>query len=109
MKEAPHLYLVREGNNVVFHANVTLKEALKGVKVKVPLLDGTDKVVTIGKVIYPGYTHKLEGCGMPDSNRGGNGDLLIRFFVRFPEKLSNEQRDNVSKMFDDKKYDFAWK
>jgi len=108
MKEAPHIYLTREGNNVVYHANVTLKEALKGVRVKVPLLDGTDKVVTIGKVIHPSYTHKLDGCGMPDSH-GGFGDLLIRFFVRFPEKLNDEQRDNVSKMFDDKKYDFVWK
>jgi DnaJ-class molecular chaperone len=109
LREAPHPYFVREGNNVIYNASVTLKQALKGVRVTIPLLDGQTKVVTIGKVIYPNYVHRLEGLGFPDSNTDDLGDLLIRFYVRFPHELNNEQRDNVSKIFDDKNYHFYWK
>jgi len=110
LKEAVHPYFVREGNNVIYHANVTLKQALRGVRVTVPLLDGSSKVITIGKVIYPNYVHKVEAAGMPDSTSIDIiGDLLIQFYVRFPEKITPHQRENISTIFDDKKYGFIWK
>ena len=70
---------------------ITFAQAALGVEVEVPTLDGTARLR-----IAPGtHTHtflRLRGKGMPDPDRGGRGDQLVRVNVVTPTNLTPEER-----------------
>eukprot|EP00658_Telonema_sp_P-2_P028548 TRINITY_DN2185_c0_g2_i1.p1 TRINITY_DN2185_c0_g2~~TRINITY_DN2185_c0_g2_i1.p1 ORF type:complete len:349 (+),score=105.74 TRINITY_DN2185_c0_g2_i1:210-1256(+) len=80
VKQKPHSYLERKGNDLHYCAAITQAQAGKGVKVTVPTLDGR-KV----KVEQPaGIRNRTQACvkgeGMPMKN-GNRGDLVVDFKV----------------------------
>jgi len=65
-------------------------------------LDESQKTVVINKVIYPEYIHREYGLGMPISKSPGEfGDMLIKFKILFPDSISEEQRGQVTNLFDE--------
>ncbi len=95
-----HAQFERDGDDVVKTVRVSLKQALMGVNVNVSTLDGrTLKVPVTEKTIYPGFRHKVVGEGMPIKHTDGKrfGDLVIRFEVQFPERLSNQQKEAIGR------------
>lgn len=40
LKEKPHPFFKREKDNLIYSADITLKQALCGVKLSIPTLDG---------------------------------------------------------------------
>lgn len=102
VKQKPHPMYQREGNDLVCTVPVNLSQALCGLKLSLPHLDGTEVTVnTAGTVIYPGYEKRVVGRGMPLSKAPGSfGDLVIRFQVMFPhEPLNDAQRAQIKDMF----------
>ena len=98
--ERKHAQFERVGHDLVKTVRITLKQALMGVQVKVSTLDGrTLRVPVTEKTIYPGFSHKVVGEGMPIKHTDGRqcGDLVIKFEVQFPERLSNEQKETISR------------
>jgi len=96
--ERKHDQFVRDGHNLVKTVQITLKQALMGVCVNVSTLDGrTLKIPVTEKTIYPGFTHRVAGEGMPIKNTEKRGDLMIQFEVKFPERLSDEQKETISR------------
>merc|ERR1712113_946740 len=98
IKEKKHDIFTREGNNLIKTVNLTLKQALIGVNVNVVTLDKRRlKIPITQNTIYPGYIHRVQSEGMPISKYGGNksGDLLIKFNIKFPERLNDEQKEGI--------------
>merc|ERR1719361_35365 len=96
--ERKHAQFVRQGHDLVKTVQITLKQALLGVCVNVTTLDQrTMKVPVTEKTIYPGFSHKGVGEGMPIKNTENRGDLIIKFEVQFPERLSAEQKETLSR------------
>lgn len=98
--ERKHAQFERVGHDLVKTVRITLKQALMGVQVKVSTLDGrTLRVPVTENTIYPGFSHKVVGEGMPIKHTDGRqcGDLVIKFEVQFPERLSNEQKETISR------------
>lgn len=96
LEEKPHPYFVREGDNLFYTANITLSQALTGVNIELPTLDGRRLKFQIRDVISPGYVKIVSGEGMPqqkDPTR--KGDLQIKFNIKFPTSLTEEQRKKV--------------
>jgi len=99
LKEKAHKSFVREGNNLIFTANITLAQALTDCSVPVPTLDGRTLSIACNEVISPGYQKLVEGEGMPHSkNFKVRGDLLIRFKIKFPEYLSDAKKVELKKL-----------
>lgn len=95
--KAHPLYL-REGNDLIHTANITLANALTGCEVKLKTLDGRVLNIPINDVVSPGYERKVQGEGFPVSKRPGErGDLIIRFITSFPTSLSDEKKLLVRK------------
>ncbi|KAK7869991.1 hypothetical protein R5R35_013757 [Gryllus longicercus] len=87
-EERPHERFKREGDNLVMHCNVSLTEALGGIRVVVKTLDERTFYVNITDVVHPEYEKIVEGEGMPIlENPSQRGDLIIRFKVDFPKYL----------------------
>jgi DnaJ homolog subfamily B member 4 len=94
VKEKPHALFKRDGNDLVMDRTVTLKEALCGYLLQFDHLNGASYKFQISDVIQPDMTKTVANLGMPDpKNPGTFGHLRIQFRVRFPQNLSDEQKD----------------
>lgn len=96
--EKPHTCFVREGNDLIFKQEVTLKQALLGAYIiKLKTLDKRDLQIPINRIVSPGYVHCVKNEGMPISKSNGTskGDLLIHFKISFPNQLNQEQRKMI--------------
>ncbi len=86
-------HLIRRGMDLLFEKNITLKEALCGFTFDIKHING--KTYTInndtGKIITPNFQKMVQGMGMRRGENGGN--LIINFKIKFPDDLSDEQRN----------------
>ena len=82
----PHPYFERDGDDVRLDLPLTLSEALRGAKVKVPTVDGP-VILTIKPGTSSGTVMRLAGKGFSGKS-GKRGDQLVRLEIMLPEDLS---------------------
>ncbi|CAF2102572.1 unnamed protein product [Brassica rapa] len=98
--EKPHAVFKRDGNDLVITQKIPLVEALTGYTAQVTTLDGRTLTVPVNNVISPSYEEVVKGEGMPipkDPSRKGN--LRIKFNIKFPSRLTTEQKTGIKRMF----------
>lgn len=97
--QTPHSFK-REGANLVLNKSLSLADALCGSVFLVKQLDGRMlKVDTNGMIIRSDDIMKMVGEGMPLKNdQYKKGDLIIRFNIEFPEKLTDERKIYLRKI-----------
>jgi DnaJ family protein B protein 4 len=86
----------RNGIDLHFKKNITLKEALCGCKFKLDHISGNQIGLNVNVVIYTGAKQVIKNFGMIKD--GKVGDFVIEFNVTFPETLTQEQKDELSKI-----------
>ncbi|CAI0444712.1 unnamed protein product [Linum tenue] len=96
--EKPHDVYKRDGNELMINRRVTLAEALGGTTASIDTLDGRTLSVPVTDIISPGFELVVPREGMPIAKEPGNrGDLRIKFEVKFPTKLTTEQRAGLKR------------
>lgn len=78
----PHGFFLRDGDNVRIDLPITLDEAVKGGKVKVPTVDGP-VMLGIPAGASSGKTLRLKGKGFT-TKAGGRGDQLVTLMIDVP-------------------------
>jgi DnaJ family protein A protein 2 len=77
---------------------ISLKEALCGFTFDFEYING--KTYTLnnngGNIIPPNYNKILSGMGLTRESTTGN--LIVQFFIDFPEKLSDEKIQKLSEI-----------
>jgi DnaJ family protein B protein 4 len=97
--EQPHSKFKRDGNDLVVVHKLTLADALTGCTISLTTLDGRSLSVPIADIIQPGYEKVLPKEGMPIAKEPGKrGNLRIKFDIKFPTRLSNEQKSGIRKL-----------
>lgn len=97
--EKPHSLFKRDGNDLIVTQKISLVEALTGYTVQLTTLDGRTLTVPINSVISPTYEEVIKGEGMPipkEPSRRGN--LRIKFNIKFPSKLTAEQKSGLKRL-----------
>ncbi|KAI4368152.1 hypothetical protein MLD38_016741 [Melastoma candidum] len=97
--EKPHSTFTRDGNDLVVTQKISLAEALTGYTVYLTTLDGRALTIPINNVIHPTYEEVVPREGMPipkDPTKRGN--LRIKFNIKFPTRLTAEQKAGVKKL-----------
>lgn len=97
--EKPHSTFTREGNDLVVTKKIPLVEALTGCTVHLTTLDGRTLTIPVNNVIHPDYEEVVAKEGMPipkDPSKRGN--LRIKFDIKFPTRLSAEQKSGIKKL-----------
>jgi molecular chaperone DnaJ len=87
----PHELLQRDGDDLIYRAELGFPELAVGTEIEVPTLEGAVKV-KVPPGTQPGTVLRLRGRGMP-RGRGGKGDELIEVLIRVPTKLTNRQKE----------------
>ncbi|KAI1726769.1 dnaJ domain-containing protein [Ditylenchus destructor] len=96
IKDKAHPLFKRENSDIRYVHKVTLRDALCGISIKIPTLDGNTLPFKTAKVIKPHSTERMSGQGLPNpKNNGRRGDLIVEFDVRFPESLSADAKQLI--------------
>merc|ERR1711881_527607 len=98
--QVEHQIFQRNGSDLEFTATVPLSRALVGCSIEVPTLDGREISVPVNDIIHPKYTKVVKKEGMPIyGNAKQRGNLIIRFDIDFPKKLSPEAKGMIRQAF----------
>ncbi len=103
IEEEPHPELIRDENDLIFNALLTIPTAINGGTIEIPTVDGKAKV-KIDPGTQPGKVLRLKGKGLPSINSYGTGDLLVNVGVYIPENLSKEERNIITKLEDSENF-----
>eukprot|EP01025_Chloroclados_australasicus_P028837 TRINITY_DN285_c0_g1_i1.p1 TRINITY_DN285_c0_g1~~TRINITY_DN285_c0_g1_i1.p1 ORF type:complete len:340 (-),score=51.15 TRINITY_DN285_c0_g1_i1:245-1264(-) len=98
IKEKPHPYFKRAGNDLIYSASVALVDALCGGTLTINQLDGRQLQIPYNQLSSSSMERRKHGEGMPISKTAGKekGDLLIKFNINFPTKqFSQEQKQQL--------------
>jgi molecular chaperone DnaJ len=97
--EEEHEELIREGNDLIYNLFISIPDAITGIQVEVPTVDGTVKI-KIEPGTQPGRILRLRGKGLPEVNGYGKGDLLVNVNVWIPKLLGREDMKIIEKLKD---------
>ena len=82
----------RSGADLLRQETIPLTDAVLGVKLQVPTLNGSASV-TVPPGIQPGAVLRVKGKGLPEFGNGRHGEMYLRIDVQIPERLSHEERE----------------
>lgn len=97
IEEETHPELIRDGNNLLYNLFISVPAAIIGTAVEIPTIDGKVKV-KIDAGTQSGKILRLKGKGLPDVNRYGTGDLLVKINVWIPKKVSKDEHKTMEKL-----------
>ena len=94
IRDKPHPTFSREGVNIVYTCKVLLRDALCGTTIHVPTLEGKRVAMNCtNEILRPKSVKTLQGYGLPyPKEPGRKGDLLVKFDIQFPERLSDSSK-----------------
>ncbi|MEQ2284284.1 hypothetical protein AMECASPLE_020016 [Ameca splendens] len=96
VREKPHHLFIRQHNDLIYKAKISLEMALTGFSLDVQTLDGRLLTIPVNDIVDPSYKKVLNGEGMPlPQDPSQRGDLIIAFDIEFPEKLCAESKNLI--------------
>ncbi|KAI4525974.1 hypothetical protein EV122DRAFT_269643 [Schizophyllum commune] len=105
VEEKPHDKFKREGNDLIARVPIPLVDALTGSsngRFVVEHLDGRKLQVPVpAGIVKPGQETTVPGEGMPirkDGQVRRKGDLIIKWDVQFPDRLTPAQKEGLRKV-----------
>jgi curved DNA-binding protein len=94
-----HPFFRREGPDLHLGLPITIGEAFKGARVRVPTPDGP-VTLKVPPHTQSGQTVRLKGKGVPGRAAAPAGDLYVRFEIRMPSAESSEVRAAIDTLED---------
>ena len=95
--EEPHKELHREGLNVAHELHISFTDAVFGIQVEVPTIDGRAKIKRPAGT-QSGKIFRLKGKGFPAVNSYEKGDQLIYVSIWTPQHLTPEGKAMLEKL-----------
>ncbi|HMF70590.1 MAG TPA: molecular chaperone DnaJ [Flavitalea sp.] len=97
IEEEAHKELHRDGLNVAYELYITFPDAVFGINLEVPTIDGRAKI-KIPPGTQSGKIFRLKGKGFPAINSYEKGDQLIHVNIWTPQQVSGEEKSMLDKM-----------
>jgi len=97
IEEEAHPQLHRDGLNVAYDLHISIPDAVFGIQVEVPTIDGRAKI-KIPPGTQSGKIFRLKGKGFPNVNSYEKGDQLIQVNVWTPQHVSAEEKQVLEKL-----------
>ncbi|XP_072558505.1 dnaJ homolog subfamily B member 13 isoform X2 [Paramormyrops kingsleyae] len=89
VQQKNHPRFSRQEHNLIYTYDIDLEKALTSFSMEIETLDGRLLNIPVNDIVHSNYTKVVPGEGMPQSaDPSCRGDLIVKFHVKFPEKLS---------------------
>jgi len=99
-KPDDRFHFERKGDDLYLKQDISFVDALTGTNFNVQTLAGTELPLTYPDPINPGDILCVPNQGMPIRGRVDTfGDLIIQFEVKFPDKVTEEQKKTIREAF----------
>ncbi len=101
-----HKDFIRRGADLIYKTEISLLEALTGVKIAITHLDGRRVLIYTepGEIIEPEKLKTVAELGMPFFERPFKfGNLYLDFQIVFPDKLTNEQSTKITQILNNER------
>jgi DnaJ-class molecular chaperone len=85
------------GQDLIHQVEITAIDAMLGASVKIPSHEG-EREIELPSGTQHGTQYALRGNGLPGSNGGPPGDLIVVVHVIVPSELSEEQQELARKL-----------
>ncbi|RGB28991.1 dnaJ-like protein subfamily B member 13-like protein [Rhizophagus diaphanus] len=105
LEEKPHPVFKRDGDDLRITLTLTLLEALAGFKKTIQTLDGRRLAISDTSVIKPGQEQRFSNEGMPTKDPQRKGDLLVKYDVKFPIRLTENHKNTLKSALQDVNYE----
>ncbi|HEX5067644.1 MAG TPA: DnaJ C-terminal domain-containing protein [Myxococcota bacterium] len=93
----PHPVFSREGDDLHMRVPISVREAVLGAKIEVPLPEGR-ATVSVPAGTDSGRKLRLRGKGAPDPESGTPGDLYVTVEIRVPRGLDEAERKRLDEL-----------
>lgn len=93
----PHPYFKLDGRDLILEVPVTVNEALLGVKLEVPTLEGV-KSMTIPPGTSSGARLRLKGQGVPARGTQPAGDMYVVTRIVVPKSIDEATRARIAEL-----------
>ena len=103
----PHDIFIRQGDNLYCEVPISYSTAVLGGEVEVPTLNGK-KTVKVPEGTESGKLLKVSGEGIKSLRGYGKGDIIVKFTIETPKKLTDKQKELLQKFeesLNDKNYE----
>ena len=94
-----HKYFERDEDDIYLRVPITVTEAALGCKKTIPTIKGNIKL-TIPAGSNTGDKHRIKDKGIHNETTKHKGDMYVVLDVKFPEKLTHEQKKLFEKLAD---------
>ena len=92
----------RNGNDLIYRKRISFLESLTYQNFKLKHINGEDIEISDDKIIKHDSYHLFDGLGMPIVERENEyGNLIIRYEIEYPDKLTDNQKKVLLKLFND--------
>nr|CAD2172244.1 unnamed protein product [Meloidogyne enterolobii] len=95
IKDKPHPKFKREDSDIRYKHTIPLRDALCGLSLRIPTLEGDQIPLKIANIVKPGSTHRVRARGLPNPRTNVRGDLIVEFDVRFPDSISPAAKELI--------------
>ena len=92
----PHDIFIRQGDNLYCEVPISYSTAVLGGEVEVPTLNGK-KTVKVPEGTESGKLLKVSGEGIKSLRGYGKGDIIVKFTIETPTKLTDKQKELLQK------------
>jgi molecular chaperone DnaJ len=86
-----HPFFEREGLDIICLVPISFYQAMLGVYVTVPALEGIIKI-KISKWLQSGAEIRLKGKGAVSEKNNKYGDMVYRFHIEMPKKITRAEK-----------------
>jgi molecular chaperone DnaJ len=87
----------RDGDDLMTVVPIAFAQAALGASIKIPTLEGVPITLDLPPGTQHGDIHRIAGLGIPRLGRETRGDLTVILQLVVPKRLSEEQRNLLSK------------
>jgi len=88
----------RIGYDLRYIKRLTYPEAILGVDIEVPTIEGGKIKVNVPEFSNEDTILRLRGKGMSIINGKQRGDMLVKIEIDYPDKISDEERELLEKI-----------
>jgi curved DNA-binding protein len=96
----PHPIFARDGNDIHIEKVVSFTQAVLGISIEVPTIDGTIKRIKVPAGTQSGTKIRMKGYGVPGLKGSGSskGDQFVKISIEVPRKINEKQFQLIKKL-----------